>query len=262
MSNKFIIVGDIHSNFIKFFEPLKQANIIKDYIIYPDKIEYTFVDSDNVLENENDILDIKTNSNSITKSESELKTNLKSESELKTNLKTESELKTTSNTNTTIKPTATVIYLGDFIHRGNENQIFILDALVDICNKYPDNVKFVLGNHEIAECNYYLNRSNNDLFQSSTLYEHEICKKCPEYSRIMRKFIDFLKTRNNLLKIEYPNFIISHTFHFNLFPGKLQDCLSNSMRYGKSPRSLRPKLLRYSLPVYFTYKSKYDPLSK
>ena len=203
VSNSIIIVGDIHSNFIKFFEPLKQANIISSYIIHDnnDKIEYTFAENSN--------------------------------------------------------PTSEVIYLGDFIHRGNENQIFILDALVDICIKYPNNVKFVLGNHDIAECDYFLEHTNSDLFQFSTITDHSICKKCSQYSTIMRKFIDFLKTKNNLLKLEYPEFIISHTVHFNLIPSSLESCITNSIKYSKSVSMIRPKTPRYKLPPYFTNNQEY-----
>ena len=208
-SNKIIIVGDIHSDFIKFFEPLKQANIIRDYNIYPDSINYSFVDCDSSDTSENE------------------------------------------------KPTAEVIYVGDFIHRGGANQIFILDALIDICNKYPDNVKFVLGNHDIAECDYYLEHSNADLFQFSTMVDHNICKQCPQYATTMGKFIDFLKTKKNLLKIEYPEFIISHTIHSKLIPSSLELCIENSMKFCKTASMVRPKTPRYKLPPYFTNKPEY-----
>lgn len=201
--NKIIIVGDVHSNFIKFFEPLKQANIIQSYNIYNDHIDYSFV------ENKNE------------------------------------------------KPTSEVIYVGDFIHRGDENQMFILDALIDICNKYPDNVKFVLGNHDIAECDYYLEHTNADLFQFSTITDHNICKECPQYANIMKKFINFLKTKKNLLKIEYPEFIISHTVHSKLIPSNLESCINNSMKFYKTVSMIRPKTPRYKLPPYFTNKPEY-----
>lgn len=201
ISDSIIIVGDIHSNFVKFFEPLKQANIISNYNIQNNIIEYTFVENS--------------------------------------------------------KPTSTVIYLGDFIHRGNENQILILDALINVCNKYPNNVKFVLGNHDIAECEYFLEHINPDLFQFSTLSDHNICKKCSKYPIIMRSFINFLKNKYDLLKIEYPDFIISHTLHFKLIPSNLQSCISNSMKYSKTNSIVKPKTPRYKLPPYFTNKQEY-----
>jgi hypothetical protein len=199
-ANKIIIVGDIHSNFIKFFEPLKQANIIQSYCITDNYIHYSFTESE---------------------------------------------------------PTSEVIYLGDFIHRGNQNQMFILNALVDICSKYPNNVKFVLGNHDIAECDYFLKHVNSDLFQFSTLVDHNICERCPKYGEIMKKFIDFLKTKDNLLKLEYFDFIISHTIHFKLIPASLRSCISSSMKYSKCYSMIRPKTPRYKLPPYFNNKQEY-----
>ena len=189
-----IIVGDIHSNFIKFFEPLKQANIIKDYEIFENNITYRF---------------------------------------------------------TGLEATHNVIYLGDFIHRGEINQMYILDVLVDICNKYPNNVNFVLGNHEVAECNYFLNRNNNDLYQWSIFKDHNICIDCKDYNRIMRKFIDFIKIRHNLLKIEFDDFIISHTIHSKIFPGSLNDCIKASKKWIKAVSAIRPTTPRYPLPSYF-----------
>ena len=194
----YIIVGDIHGNFIKFFEPLHEANIIKSYYISDDEsvIKYKFTNE---------------------------------------------------------PATHQVIYLGDFIHRGKtSNQMYILDILINICTKYPNDVKFVLGNHEIAECNYYLNIANNDLYQWSTLNDHNKCKECKKYDEIMTKFLDFLSIRNNLLKIEYPDFIVSHTFHYQVIPGNLDNCLDSSKNVCKSVSVIRPKTPRHKLPIYLS----------
>lgn len=43
----------------------------------------------------------------------------------------------------------------------------------------------------------------------------------------MNKFVEFLKTQNNLLIKEYPEFVCSHTKHFNICPALLDDCLSS-----------------------------------
>jgi len=202
-----IIVGDIHGNFIKFFEPLKQARIISYYEIYPDPNppKYKFA---------------------------------------------------------TDEPIATVIYVGDFIHRGTSNQMYILEALIDICTRYPEHVQFVLGNHEIAECDYYLNQSNFDLFQLSTLCDHIVCKECPDYERIMAMFMEFLRNRSSLLKLEYPEFTVSHTLHFKLAPSDLNAYLLASETFYKNATMVRPRVMKYKLPIFFTNNQKYLEIAK
>ena len=202
-----IIVGDIHGNFIKFFEPLKQANIIKDY---------------KITVNSNNISEINYSFHEV------------------------------------YQATSRVIYLGDFIHRGRDcGQILILESLVDICTRYPNDVNFVLGNHEIAECNYYLNNSYTDLYQLSTLADHNICKEHPNYDLIIKKFMEFLEHHNNLLMLEFPNFIISHTYHFKTIPGNLKSCLNSSKKFSKCTSMVRPKTPRCRLPSYLNDHPKY-----
>ena len=127
------------------------------------------------------------------------------------------------------KPIASVAYLGNFIYLNSDpKQLLIYDALVDICMKYPDYVMFVLGNYDVAECGYFLDKF--DLQQLSTASYHIILQKYCKYSEIMTKFVNFLKTRHNLLKLEFLDFEISNKPHYEFIPPSLKKCISDSSK--------------------------------
>ena len=300
--NKYIlIVGDIHGDFDKFFKPLVQAGFIKSYkYVYKendeiknesDKLNINDELDEDINENKNDKLDI--NENKLTKNDEdkELNKNDKNENE-NSNLNINKSDKLNINKNKSDKldinekendksninkeiidiiyeysdtPPLTnkVIYLGDFIHHcKNINHIKILKYLIDICNKFKNNIEFVLGNHEIAEILMYYNIENFELCHYTLLEESKICQKCNEYKMIMENFMNYLLLQNNLLMKEYPDFIVSHTKHFTSKPVELKNCLIAATKYGQIGNKVSPRLRRSytTIPYYFIHDENYKKL--
>ena len=225
LNNSIIIVGDIHGDFDKLFLPLIQAGIIKNYNVEPTN-------------KPQDLQTLKINN--ITSYETDLKITWKANEKLSSNK---------------------VIYIGDFIHHNkNPTHILILSVLVDLITEFPNNIEFVLGNHEISECLNYLGIDNHELFQPSAYLDSKECMKYKNYNEVMNKFINFLKTQNNLLVKEFDDFVISHTKHFKIFPASLNNCLLSIKKYQRRSHALRPSSPRYNTPIFFSNANEYKDI--
>ena len=168
-NEKYIVVGDIHASYFNFFEPLVRTGLIKNLSFNPVSVKgnYEIVLSDkkqtikidmtktNYINYDN-LKNIYYNSNEF----NFINYNFVSDEEYE-------QLKTKN-----IK----IIYTGDIIdHSIHGMDLGLVDMLMKLTKRFPNNIYWCYGNHDVSLLLYCLNKTNKKV-EIDDNYEFEISK--------------------------------------------------------------------------------------